>query len=129
MNFERHKGFYGSALRDWIDNNLPRCPFCKRPSLWEYARKIGLKTFLFSPSSDRVHYRCPNCMSMISVTTEAITRTSFLDDPLVILVKKTISKNLKIESVGNNQRLEHLVGEEYPLEVLQEWARQIREGK
>jgi len=45
------------------------------------------------------------------------------------LVKKTISKNLKIESVGNNQKLEYLVGEEYPLEILQEWAREIHEGK
>jgi hypothetical protein len=128
MKFERHTGFYGSALRNWIDNNLPRCPFCKTPSLWEYTRKIGLKTFLFKPSADRVYYRCPNCMSIISVTTEAITPTIPLD-PLVILVKRTISKNLKIESVGVNEKLQHLVGAEYSLEVLQEWARQIHEGK
>lgn len=34
------------------------------------------------------------------------------------------NKNLKIESIGNNSSLQHLVGSEYPLEVLQEWARQ-----
>jgi hypothetical protein len=128
MKFERHSGFYGSALRNWIDNNLPRCPFCKTPSLWEYARKIGAETFFFKPSADRVHYRCPNCMAIISVAKDAIT-PSVSGDPIVILVKKKISKNIRVESVGNNENLKHLVGEEYSLEVLQEWARQIHEGK
>jgi hypothetical protein len=26
MKFERPKGFGGSTPRNWIDNNLPRCP-------------------------------------------------------------------------------------------------------
>ena len=69
-------------------------------------------------------------MSIISVAQDAIMSSPIdYTDPLVILVKKTINKNLKIESVGNNKKLQHLVGEEYPLEVLQEWARQIHEGK
>ena len=124
MKFERHTGFYGSALRGWIDNNLPRCPFCKTPSLWEYVRKIG-----FTPSSDRFHFRCPNCMSIISIATivTGLSDGAFLFNPIHQIAKRNTSKDFRIESVGNNEKLNHLVGSKYPLEILQEWARQIHE--
>jgi len=31
-------------------------------------------------------------------------------------------KNARIESTGNNSTLQHLLGQEYPIKTLQEWA-------
>lgn len=116
MKFERPKGFVGSIPRNWIDKNLPKCPFCKTsPSLWEGAieyKWIGI---------NRYHFRCPKCMAVISIPVAAIAGLT--------IGRLILEKKLRIESVGNHQKLQHLVGEEYSLEVLQEWARRIRESE
>jgi len=36
------------------------------------------------------------------------------------------SRAREIESVGNNGKLQHFEGKEYPLKVLQEWAKECR---
>ena len=119
MKFERPKGFVGSIPRNWIDNNLSRCPFCKTPSLWEIAMEMKLTSYT------RYHFRCPNCLSIISIAMPAIDGTTIGLGLTGLLMKKTVNKNFKIGNVGNNANLQHLVGEEYSLEILQEWARQI----
>lgn len=123
MKFERPKGFMGSMPRNWIDNNLPRCPFCKTPSLWELAMEMKFTSY------NRYHFRCPNCMAIISIAVPAVDGTTVGLGLTGLVMKKTVNKNFRIESMGNNQKLEHLVGAEYPLETLQEWARQIHEGE
>lgn len=117
MKFERPRGFVGSKPRNWIDNNLPRCPLCKLPSLWEVGFEMKFTGY------NRYHFRCPNCMAIISAPVPAVVRG------IVIVHAMLAGKNIKIESVGNNENIKHLVGAEYSLEVLQEWARQIHEGK
>jgi len=125
MKFERPTGFVGGIPRNWIDSNLPQCPFCKLPSLWEFAEEFkathifaGVTAFI---RKKRYFFRCPNCLSIISASEPAVTKSGFL--------YRLASKGIRIESVGNNEKLQHLVGEEYLLETLQGWARQISEGK
>lgn len=112
MKFERTHGLWGSSPRNWIDSNLPRCPFCKTPSLWELGGEMKFTSY------SRYHFRCPNCMAIISASAPRVSKEVFGLHSLLA------NKNLKIESIGNNSSLQHLVGSEYPLEVLQEWARQ-----
>ncbi|MEM3617284.1 MAG: hypothetical protein QXJ31_05160 [Candidatus Bathyarchaeia archaeon] len=117
MKFERPKGFIGSLPRNWIDKNLPKCPFCKLPSLWEIATefKLGL---------NRYHFRCPNCLAILSIPVAAIEGATTGLGLTGWLLGKTASKNLRIESVGKNENLQHLVGSEFTLQTLQEWAKQ-----
>lgn len=118
MKFNRPKGFIGSKPRNWIDNRLPRCPFCKTPSLWEFGMEMK-----FAIAYNRYHFRCPNCLAILSVPTPiVIGRISGLHSVIA-------SKNLKIESIGSNSNLQHLEGAEYPLNILQEWAREIDEKR
>ena len=119
IKFERHTGFYGSALRKWLDKNLPLCPLCKKKPEWEYARKVMGWKALFSPSATRYFLRCQQCKAILSVAQDAIVDA---DDLLVFLVQKRMNKNFKIESIGNNENLRQLVGQEHSLETLQEWA-------
>jgi hypothetical protein len=58
-------------------------------------------------------------MAILSASVPAVSRGFGLHSVFA-------NKNLKIESVGNNSDLQHLIGAEYPLEVLQEWARQVK---
>jgi len=96
---------------------MPRCPFCKTPSLWKYARKMG-----FTLSSIRYHFRCPNCMSIISTPTITLDRGILDVDLISFLVKRVTSKKFRVESVGKNEKLQHFVDEEYTLETLQQWS-------
>ncbi len=123
MKFERLNGLSGSIPRNWIDKNLPRCPLCKTPSLWEMAMEMKFTSY------SRYHFRCPNCMAIISVAVPAVNGTTIGLGLTGLLMRKTVNRNLRIDSTGNNRKLEHLVGAEYSLEILQEWARQIHEGK
>jgi len=123
MEFKRPTGFAGSTPRNWIDNNLPRCPFCKTPSLWEMGMEYKFTSY------NRYHFRCPNCMSVISIAVPAVDKTTVGLGLTGLLMKKTAKKEFKIEEIGNNENMDHLIGAEYSLEVLQEWARQIHEGK
>lgn len=114
MKFERPTGFVGNKPRNWIDNNLPRCPFCKMPSLWKVAMEFKFTGY------NRYHFRCPNCLAVISIPVPRVA------GGILIFHHLLASKEIKIESVGNNPNLEHLVGAEYSLEILQEWARQVK---
>jgi hypothetical protein len=70
-------------------------------------------------------------LSILSVDTPVADESLAASIPFTNqwLFKKVSHNNLKIEDIGNNRTLQHLVGAEYPLEVLQEWARQVHEGK
>ncbi|MCW4018070.1 MAG: hypothetical protein NWF00_05260 [Candidatus Bathyarchaeota archaeon] len=128
MEFERPKGFTGSAPRNWIDKNLARCPLCKTPSLWEIGFDINPKESdrSFFKRFSRYYFRCSNCLSVLSVDSPMIDMP-FSSVPLTNawLFRKAADKTLKIESVGNNVNLSHLVGAKYPLDTLQAWAREV----
>ena len=111
MKFHRPKGFVGSKPRNWIDENLPRCPLCKQAPIWEWGLEMK-----FAIAYNRYHFRCQNCMAILSVPTPIVMGL------IVGLHTLIASKKLKIESVGNNSNLQHLIGSEYPLNVLQGWA-------
>lgn len=125
MNFERPKGLIGSVPRNWIDTNLSRCPFCKMPSLWELGEQFKLSFMSIS----RFHFRCPNCLSIVSIEEAVINPPVALSFTDMLINRKLTNKKLKVESVGKNQNMQQLVGQEYPLNVLQEWARQLKDAK
>lgn len=111
MQFDRPKGFMGGKPRDWIDNKLPNCPFCKLPSLWEYGMELKFMGY------SRYHFRCPNCLAIISVPVPTVA------GGLLIIHSLIAGENMKIDSMGKNDDVAGEVGEEYPLEVFQKWAR------
>lgn len=125
MEFKRPDGLIGSIPRNWIDTNLSRCPFCKTPSLWELGHQLKLSFMSIS----RFHFKCPNCLSIVSIEEAAINPPIALSFTDLLITKKMTNKKLKVESVGKNPNMQQLVGEEYPLNVLQEWARQIKDVK
>jgi hypothetical protein len=109
MKFKRPNGFFDSGPRKWIDKKLPICPLCKKPSLWETATQINF------PLPNRLHFRCPNCMATFSASVYIVQKW-------LGLYSHAAPEIMKIESAGNNLELQHLVGAEYPLEILQKWT-------
>ena len=107
MNFERPTNFLGggSSSIKWIDRNFPNCPFCKSLCAWEVAMS-------FSLGLNRYCYRCPNCMAVISVPVATV-------EPSIL--KKIAGSKLRIEDVGKNQQLSHLIGTEHELATIQGW--------
>jgi len=118
MKFSRPKGFVGSTPRNWIDKNLPRCPFCKvvRPG-WEGAMQFKLKATLY-------HFRCPHCRGILAIPVVAVQRwtdVAFLG-PGGLLGKVTTTDKIRIESTGvsgSDLRL----GAEYSVQELREITR------
>ena len=114
MEFKRYEHMlFGGNVTKWMDKNFPTCPLCKKPSLWELGNpgqvKLGWKNNM------RNYFRCPNCMGIISAEMAVVQKRYFVQS----LFK---DQNAKIESVGNNSGLQNLVGREYPIKTLQEWA-------
>ena len=73
-------------------------------------------------SLNRYYFRRPNCLAVLSAAVAFVSRTS-----LTFLASKLlVPEKVKIESVGNNGKLQHFEGKEYPLKVLQEWAKECR---
>ena len=117
MEFKRYEHmFLGGNVTQWIDNTFPNCPLCKKPSLWELGNNAKVK--LGWKNNMRNYFRCPNCMGIISVEM-AIVQKRYL---IRSLFKE---QNARIESVGNNSNLQHLIGQEYPIKTLQERASKI----
>jgi hypothetical protein len=111
VEFRRAAG-EASASQRWIDANLPICPLCKSPSLWETSAvvdQLALKRWVF---------RCPNCKVVLS-TIPDITVSAL--SPPVTVIKTPITKDVRVESVARSGD-EDFVGEEFPLSELQEWA-------
>lgn len=114
MKFKRPKGFSGSKSRNWIDNALPVCPFCHNRPLWEFATQFKLSWHL-------IHFRCPDCMAILSIPVVEIA------GPVVgvaWLLRKASQKKivLKVESIGDNPEMQSYLGKELPLENLQQLA-------
>lgn len=73
-------------------------------------------------SLNRYYFRRPNCLAVLSAAVAFVSRTS-----LTFLASKLlVPEKVKIESVENNGKLQHSEGKEYPLKLLQEWAKECR---
>jgi len=106
IKFKRYKHLiYGGDVTRWVDRKFPACPLCRKPSLWEWGNQ-----------NSRIYFRCPNCMGIISVSGWIVRGWT---SPLPYAMSRKVAK---IESVGNNSGLQNLVGQEYPIEDVQEWA-------
>ncbi|MCW3984844.1 MAG: hypothetical protein NWE91_00285 [Candidatus Bathyarchaeota archaeon] len=106
MKLKRPTGFMGSIPRDWIDKKLPKCPFCGQVPVWEY----GLQMKMFG--ANRYHFRCTKCRGIISIPVAVVGGGGMGAMGLAGLVTHAASdKEFKIESVGSNSNLSHLVGE------------------
>jgi hypothetical protein len=111
MEFSRQES-PGDASQAWIDANLPICPLCKSPSLWETATEVDQLALA------RWYFRCPNCKAVLSTIPDVTV--SALSEPVTI-VKTPVTKDVRVESVERSQDGD-FVGEEFPLYELQEWA-------
>ena len=118
MKFNRPNEGTGRVVINWIENNLSTCPLCKTSALWEIAMTIS------SISYNRYHFRCQNCMALISIAVSAIIGASKGLGIAGTVKEEYVTNDLKIESIGNNQKLEHLVGKEYPLKQVQDWVKE-----
>ena len=87
--------------RRWMDKNLPVCPFCRKTPGWEAKLERSL--------INRYHFRCVNCLSVISIPVNVVTGFSFSKD-----------KSFIVEYVGSNVTLQYLEGKKQPLSKLQE---------
>ncbi len=107
MTFQRPKGFMGGKPRDWIDRNMPVCPFCfSRAPLWEMRmrfQKWGWTLYDF---------RCPLCLGTLSIAMEIVAPSGTSNWPL-----RAPSNKLRIESVGKSVSTLK-VGSEYSLDEL-----------
>ena len=121
MNFERPNGFSGSTPRGWIDERFPKCPFCKGDPKWEYAREWKMTV-------NRLHVRCADCLSTISIAQAQVTRhhVEEIVAPAWLLVRAATSDKFRVESVGRNDNLQDLLGQEFDLSTLQSWVESIR---
>ncbi len=114
MEFKRYEHMvFGGGVTNWVDKAFPTCPLCRKPSLWELGNNLSVK--LGWRNNSRNYFRCPNCMGVISVEMAVVQKRYLIGS----LFK---DKNARIESVGNNSALQHLVGQEYPIKTLQERA-------
>ncbi len=111
VEFKRLPG-QGTVSQNWIDRNLPNCPLCKSPALWETAMAVD------SMALERWYFRCASCNSVLS-TPPDLTVSALA--PPVTVTKTPIQRDIRVESVGRNAD-EDFVGEEFPLSELQEWA-------
>lgn len=114
MEFERYEhALFGGNVTNWVDKTFPTCPLCRKPSLWELGNNASAK--LGWRNGTRNYFRCPNCMGVISVEMAVVQKKYLIQS----LFK---DQSARIESAGNNSTLQHLVGQEYPIMTLQEWA-------
>lgn len=113
MKFSRPKGFAGSTPRNWIDRNLPLCPFCGKRSEWEMGMKMGFLSW------NRYHFRCSNinCMVVFSIPVPDVTRSIN-----IVTLTRTQNKSLKLEDYGNNDLAKNYVGKEIHIDTLKQWA-------
>jgi DNA-directed RNA polymerase subunit RPC12/RpoP len=112
MKFERPKGFAGSIPRNYIDRQLPRCPFCgtDRPQ-WEVAMQYSLR-------GTRYHYRCTKCQGSLSILMTAVSHAGGVG---AMIITAGSSKDLLVESTGRSGS-ELGVGREYSPAILREKA-------
>lgn len=123
LKFSRPTGFIGHSLKDWADERLPKCPLCESTDpRWEFAEVWSW----IIPRLNRVHYRCQSCLGTLSIAQGAVAARKSL---MFVGWRPLLSETLKIESVGKNQTLQSLVGEEHPLATFQNWANQTEGAK
>ena len=113
LKFVRPRGFAGSVPRNWIDRNLPLCPFCHRRSEWEQTQKGG-----FTPKSARYLFRCPHpdCQVILSVSYFVVSPNPGIFGLIAMGSDNYKRKLVRIESSGQNTTAASLVGKEMPLE-------------
>jgi hypothetical protein len=111
VEFHREDG-EGGAAQKWIDGNLPTCPLCRTPSLWQVS--VGVE----QEALERWCFQCSNCKAVLSTIppTSASVRAGPADD-----MEAPIEINVRIDTVVRKED-EDFVGEEFPLNELQQWA-------
>jgi hypothetical protein len=149
MDFKRPQGLVGKLPKEWVDKNLPKCPFCKESVLWELAiEKEEKSSFerVFGQIPQRwfkaYHFRYPKCRAVLSVPSNAVVDIPIAHDGstfpgLVKLAKQIEYKRdeklwdgkMHIESVGTSSSLQDALGTEIPLKTLQEWASKSKDSK
>jgi hypothetical protein len=143
LEFKRPTGLIGSLPRKWIDERLPKCPFCKESTLWEHALEKKEKDSTFEHIFGQIpqkwyevhHFRCPNCQAILAVPQKAIRKMPIIYDgslfPGLVKLSKQIEYKksekdwdgtMLIESVGTVSERKDLVGQGIALTILQEWA-------
>lgn len=94
FKFQRSKGFVGSTPREWIDKNLPTCPFCRdaKPK-WEQATEGRLRFSLY-------HFRCPSCHGEVSIPVAVVGGGGISSGPN--LLGAMTARLFRIESTGTS---------------------------
>jgi len=75
----------------------------------------------FSLGLNRYHFRCPQCMAVMSVPVAAVAPAVF---PAIFMIKKVAGSKVRIEDVGKDQSRSYLVGTEHELSTIQGWTDQ-----
>lgn len=122
MKFERpEKG----RAKDWVEDSLPLCPFCGSSSGWEIARDSKWK---LTAKLLRHYFRCtnPNCMVILSIPNPVMVSKKRAVASLGLTglaIKKKVGTKVRVDSPGNSDNAKPHAGEEYALEILQDWAK------
>lgn len=127
--FARSEGFVGSAPRNFIDNNMPVCPYCQtNEPVWHF-----MEIRLMEWRGTIVLNRCSKCNGIITVSLPDIRTFNFFNpaDKVIasnLLAKKTAGKEAKVpyltfEDVGNSGIDPSIVGKEIRLQDMQAVSR------
>ena len=90
--------------KNWMHKKLAICPFCKKPSQWEVRLEYKL--------INRYLFRCPNCLSVISIPVTVVSGFTLFQD-----------KSFTVERVGSNCKFQDLVGTKQTPEKLLEMTK------
>lgn len=127
--FRRCDGFTGSIPQNFINSNMPTCPLCGSPDpYWTLKDKMEW-------TNHRILFRCKDCTGVLSATQDDFTgrtkSTAYAAITTAGLVNAIVKKNqgkdvktvyMKVEDSGMFQPNSPLVGQEMPLEQLQQMA-------
>jgi hypothetical protein len=113
LKFKRPQGFVGSIPRNWVDKQLPACPFCKKEAPgWEIAGEAKL-------GWNRYHFRCPACHGSVSVPVAAVSQGGI--GPQFAILHAAAPKMLTIEDLGTSGS-PLKIGQEVSVEELRKQA-------
>ena len=95
LTFQRSTGGIGRGQLNWIDKQLPICPFChKSEPLWEIAIERGM-------GLNRYHFQCSGCGGIASTTTTIVRGHGLRSAKTVTYA--TANNAFRIECVGGSR--------------------------
>ena len=129
-NFKRYDGFVMHIPQEFIENKLPRCPFCKSDDPhWLLDSRLEM-----SITGSRTYYQCERCRATMSSTAAdaaAEKGKGFALNPAMAALNAA-QKGTKKQEVGvTYMRVEELgavctdaslLGQEFPITFFQEMA-------